>query len=69
MARTPGKGYSVMQEGVCREVICFKGQVTERTRKWVFFIFKSVLVCSHPSSPSQEMSCTYTLSTNQLTEQ
>lgn len=38
------KGYSVMQEGVCREVICFKGRVTERTRKWVFFIFKSVLV-------------------------
>lgn len=44
MARTPGKGYSVMQEGVCREVICFKGRVTERTRKWVFFSFKSVLV-------------------------
>lgn len=39
MARTPGKGYSVMQEGVCRE-----GRVTGRTREWVFFIFKSVLV-------------------------
>lgn len=41
----------MMQERVCREVICFKGQVTERTRKWVFFILRVFWFCSHPSSP------------------
>lgn len=51
----------VKQSGGFAEVTCFKGQVTERTKKWVFSIFKSVLVLfSSLLSPFQGVSCTYT---------
>lgn len=44
MARASEEGAFHGAGRACREVICSKGQATERTREWVFFIYKSVLV-------------------------
>lgn len=40
----------VKQSGFA-EVTCFKGQITERTKKWSSPFFRVFWFCSHPSSP------------------
>lgn len=61
VARTVEEKVLFMKQSGFAEVTCFKGQVAERAKKWVFSIFKSVLVLfSSLLSLFQGESCTYT---------